>query len=80
VTDSPLDALSSISEIAVGYALLTVGTDTDESKIMRLRVADAARELGMTVTANEIEKSITGTATTLIEAIEPYGIHSVKAS
>jgi len=80
VIDSPLDALSSISEIAVGYALLTVGTDTDESKIMRLRVADAARELGMTVTANEIEKSITGTATTLIEAVEAYGIHSVKAS
>lgn len=72
--------LSSISEIAISYALLTVGQDERESKIMRLRCADAAREAGYTMTANEIEKSITGTATTLIEAVEAYGLHSVKAS
>jgi len=77
VSDSPLDAVSSISEIAIGYALLTVGQNPDESKIMRLRCADAAREIGATMVANEIEKSITGTATTLIEAVEAY---SLKAS
>jgi hypothetical protein len=71
---------STISEIAIGYALLTVGQNPDESKIMRLRCADAAREIGQAMVANEIEKSITGTATTLIEAVEAYGLHSVKAS
>jgi hypothetical protein len=69
-----MTGLSAISEIAVSYALLTVGTDTAESKIMRLRVADAARELGYTVTADEIEKSVAGSGTTLDEAL-----HSVKS-
>lgn len=80
MTDSPLDNVSSISEIAIGYALLTVGQNRDESKIMRLRCADAAREIGNALVANEIEKSITGTATTLVEAVGRYGLHSVKAS
>lgn len=75
-----MNETSTISEIAIGYALLTVGQNPDESKIMRLRCADAAREIGQAMVANEIEKSITGTATTLIEAVEAYGLHSVKAS
>lgn len=66
--------ISAISEIAVSYALLTVGQNTAESKIMRLRCADAARELGYTVTADEIERSIGGSSTTLAEAL-----HSVKS-
>ena len=64
-----LDDLSTISEIAIGYSLLTVGTDTNESRIMRLRAADAARELGLEVTAGEIEKSLIATATTIEEVI-----------
>jgi hypothetical protein len=75
-----IDNVSVISEIAIGYALLTVGQNRDESKIMRLHCADAARELGQAMVASEIEKSITGTATTLVEAVESYGLHSVKAS
>lgn len=75
-----MNETSTISEVAIGYALLTVGQNPDESKIMRLRCADAAREIGQAMVANEIEKSITGTATTLIEAVEAYGLHSVKAS
>lgn len=71
-----MNELSTISEIAVSYALLTVGTDKDESKIMRLRCADAARELGANVTANEIEKSLAGAGTTLAEAVE---LHSVRS-
>lgn len=72
-----MNDLSSISEIAVSYALLTVGQNVEESKIMRLRCADAARELGFTLTANEIEKSLAGNGTALVEAIEAY---SLKAS
>ena len=75
-----MNETSTISEVAIGYALLTVGQNPDESKIMRLRCADAAREIGQAMVANEIEKSITGTATTLIEAVAAYGLHSVKAS
>jgi len=75
--DSPLDAVSSISEITVSYALMTVGQDANESKIMRLRCADAARELGLNLCASEIERSLSNNATTLLEAVADY---SVKAS
>lgn len=67
-------SLSTISEIAISYALLTVGQNPEESKIMRLRAADAARELGQNITANEIEKSLTDRGTSLDAAI-----HSVRA-
>jgi len=77
VTDSPLDAVSSISEICISYTLMTVGSDANESKIMRLRCADAARELNLTACANEIERSLNGKASTLLEAVADY---SVKAS
>jgi len=75
-----VNEISTISEVAIWYALLTVGQNPDESKIMRLRCADAAREIGQAMVANEIEKSITGAATMLIEAVAAYGLHSVKAS
>jgi hypothetical protein len=48
---------------------MTVGQNPDESKIMRLRCAAAARELGYTVTADEIEKSVAGSGTTLDEVL-----------
>jgi hypothetical protein len=68
--------LSTISEIAVAYALLTVGQNPDESKIMRLRCADAARELNHPLTAIEIEESIAGRGTSLVEAIEAYSVRT----
>lgn len=68
-----MNDVSAISEIAVSYALLTVGQNTEESKIMRLRCADAARELGYTMTANEIEQSLAGTERSLVEVINDYG-------
>lgn len=74
-----MNEVSAISEIAVSYALLTVGQNPDESKIMRLRCADAARELGLTQTADEIEKSIDGSARSLAEVIREYG-YSKRAS
>ena len=64
-----MNELSAISEIAISYALLTVGTDTKESKIMRLRCADAAREAGYTITADGIERSLNGRESTIEDVI-----------
>lgn len=50
--------LSSWSEIVVAYALLTVGTNPNESLIMRERCRDAARELQQPLTADEIAASL----------------------
>ena len=72
-----MNEVSAISEIAIGYALLTVGQNPDESKIMRLRCADAAREIGNTLAAVEIERSITGGERGLLEVVNDY---STKAS
>jgi hypothetical protein len=72
-----VNEVSAISEIAIGYALLTVGQNRDESKIMRLRCADAAREIGNELVAAEIERSLTGGERGLLEVVNDY---STKAS
>jgi hypothetical protein len=47
-----------VSEIAISYALLTVGLNPEESLIMRHRMADAALELGMQATAEAINETL----------------------
>ena len=50
--------VSTISEVAISFALTTVGQNRNESYIMRERCADALAEIGHTQAAEEVRQSM----------------------
>lgn len=53
-----MSELSTMAEITIGYALLTVGTSPTESVILRQRCADALREMGHRDGAEQVENHL----------------------